>query len=328
MTLFNSNLVAVPTSDYSDIARDQELASKFERLYDTHKPLLDPEFAAEFRRQTPQRATELYFVDWLHTQQLTVGRPTAGTAAAPDWLVSTNKGDRFYVEATCASDGDNNNPNRVVEADTLKGSGHRVTFAVDRTQIDNAFKRISSKLRDKAKLESRPDRLAQAGRAKSEKLPYVVALSTMGFRWPIDVDALAGECPVPHSSLLLRYLFAIGDKMKWRGIQTTDEGQLYGSRQDESERKNGSPVTLGVFLPNCIDGNEKVHYSTVSAVLFTGWSYYRIPPGSRPDVCVVHNPNAVYPLPTGLFKNCVEYTVLERDQYPYYQIEPVIIGAQ
>lgn len=273
--------------------------------------LLDPEFAQEFKTRTPERAAELLFAIELLGRGVSLSRLSdSGNAPSPDFRATSqdDSSREFYVEITCPTDGDNDG-DMITEATTYQKARSGATMATDYDQIKRTTLRMSNALWDKAKS-------GQAKRAEVEKKPFVVALSTMGFSWPIDAAAIDGEFPVDKSALILRFVYGLDETARFH-IPTR---QVVIDARRTISKSGGSTVDAGVFLPNHQVDDE---FARVSAILFSPWSYFSSPSPDRPNVCLIHNASASCPLPRNCIPNVVEHwCVQETAQFVIHAAMP------
>lgn len=289
-----------PHPHYCDLAGCKTSRNLLEGWFALRRHLLDRKFIQEFSRRTPEKANELFFANRLSECNLQLARPAgAGRRAAPDWQVD-NGSSVFYVEATCPGIGTGRD--MVTESTTYQPEANEATNACDHDQIRRAVLRLSHSVREKA-------RSRQAKRALDEQKPFIVAISMCGINVPIDSGAIDGateeSLEVRESSLLLRFLYGLGETGRaWVGGPQPISVEI--DRCDQFPKNEGDPVSAGVFLP---DRDPNGEYSSISAVLFSPWSYFRHQDESIYRLCLCHNANASYPLEKGLIPGAVEYWI-------------------
>ncbi len=153
--------------------------------------------------------------------------------------------------------------------------------------------------------------------AIEEKMRKFASYLSKGIVRPQDAYVIAiSGANIPQSSIeawpfprILKPLFAIGEPYLTIPIGGDGESTTGVHRREERRTANGGPVSCTIFSPN--------GHRNLSAVIFAPWDIknrpesYGRPPGD--DFLVIHNPNALNPMPEGTLPRGCEWSV--RDGY-------------
>jgi len=260
-----------PTSgtDYEHVwRRVHEVDGARQRIDDmwhSMRPLLDSQFAHEFRTRPYERSWELILGSSLlaHGAQL-----VAKTAQGPDFKVID--GDRFvWIEATAPTSGGGPDAIPVPPADAMFDYPERQIILRIRGAIEEKLKQFQSFA-------------AVGGTGRDDA--YVIAVNGMQFHTIIDGDT---------APAVLKAVLPIGaPQIRINGVtgEVVDNSVEY---RPARLRHSGSEVATTCFLDPA--------YSSVSAVLFSEANFLMGPEWVSQCTTVVHNPRATQPLPSGWF---------------------------
>lgn len=255
-----------------DVERFKPDRQYLEELWQRFEPFADPEFRIEIASNFQGRFWEMYLACAL----LDLGfELEARESAGPDVCVRTNPG-HVWLEATAPDQGTGGD---AVPPPKYGGEAERVPE-------EQITLRIQSAIWDKHK---KHNEYRKSGRIAAED-PYVIAINGKRIR-----EIVADSSP----PLIVKAVFPFGSPYVVLDRETHEivgEGYQY---RPGIEKASGAVVDTDFFMNNT--------YAGISAVLFSTVDALNRPSNPGGDFRLVHNPNAVAPLPLGWLPAGVEY---------------------
>ena len=244
-----------------------------QQLWDRYHPYADDHFLAEIRKDFNARFWEMYLTCTLLDNGPKLGYVVSCSKPGPDALVE-HEGQRLWIEATVATDGDPTKPDSAVEDHSGNVPDEKILFRYANA-IDTKHKKYLL-YRDNGII------------GKSDT--YVIAINgyPLSYRW--------AEPEIPR---ILKALFPIGPLEMLIDRKTKMAlGTRYQYRP-AVKKISGSPVSTEIFLDQ--------QYCGISAILYSCASGYGSSSPLGTDFILVHNPQASQPLPPGFLPCGREY---------------------
>ena len=235
----------------------EERRKKFNKLWQTFKPLADKCFLSDIKKHFHQRTWEMYFGNVLLDKKLFIKSENKG----PDFIVNEN----IYIECVACTKGDKNNSDSVPEMYVARNPNQ---VQVQDVPTDKMILRITNSIKEKA--------TKQYSRWKNKnwfnkKALFIIAINTG------DLDHVE-DSNMPNS---IKALFGF----QFMQINLKNGKKNY-SHRNKIDKFNKNPVPVNHFISD--------KFSFVSGVLFSNKSVLNHPANIGDDCIFVNNPFAKY----------------------------------
>jgi len=243
---------------------EQEIKVFCELLWEKFELYSDTHFLTQIRRSFYERYWEMYLTSSFIDWEFDIQSDRHG----PDVLIQYNE-NKIWIEAVASGNGDPiNNPDVVPDIET--GIAQLVPEEKIILRLRSSIEEKSRKYHD----------YIRDGILESTE-PYVIALNGAKLNFMSRTD------DIPY---ILKSILPIGDQ--YYDFQNERSGI---SHRDTIIRENGAEVSTNVFLDDA--------YRHISAILYSNTHAGRFDEEIGSDFILIHNPNAVNPLPIDLIQN-------------------------
>lgn len=266
---------------------NQEIKVFCESLWDNFKVHADSHFLTQIRRSFYERYWEMYLTSSL----IDWGFQIKSHSHGPDILIKYDH-NRIWVEAVTPGNGDPiSNPDVVPEIEI--GIAQLVPEERIILRLRQSVESKSIKFHDYIR-----DSIIR------DNEPYVIAINGS------KLNFMSGTDDIPY---ILKTILPIGDYTYSFTSETTSI-----NFRDTIRRINGTNISTNVFL----DSN----YSHISAILYSNTHAGRYSDEIGTDYLLIHNPNAINPLPIDITQKgkVIRIATNDNDRTFTYQIENLL----